>query len=93
MDSTSLGKVLNEDNETGSKEEKDEEFIKFRKESSSKKGIIHSIKLERKKKKNPSRRDKILRKHQAMRKKRGSFQKKKKKRRRRKREREREREK
>ena len=36
-------KVLNEDNET------DEEFIKFRKESSSKKGIVHSIKLERKK--------------------------------------------
>ena len=36
-------KVLNEDNET------DEEFIKFRIESSSKKGIVHSIKLERKK--------------------------------------------
>ena len=30
-------KILNEDNGTGSKEEKDEEFIKFRKESSSKK--------------------------------------------------------
>ena len=43
MDSAPLGNVLNEDNET------DEEFIKFRKESSSKKGIVHSIKLERKK--------------------------------------------
>ena len=32
-----LGKVFNEDNETGLKEEKDEEFIKFRKKSSSKK--------------------------------------------------------
>ena len=37
MDPAPLGKVLNEDNETNSKEEKDEEFIKFRKESSSKK--------------------------------------------------------
>ena len=43
MDLAPLGKVLNEDNET------DEEFIKFRIESSSKKGIVHSIKLERKK--------------------------------------------
>ena len=43
MDSAPLGKVLNEENE------KDEEFIKFRKESLSKKGIVHSIKLERKK--------------------------------------------
>ena len=43
MDSAPLGNVPNEDNET------DEEFIKFRKESSSKKGIVHSIKLERKK--------------------------------------------
>ena len=43
MDSSPLGKVLNEDNE------KDEEFIKFKKESLSKKGIVHSIKLERKK--------------------------------------------
>ena len=43
MDSAPLGNVLNEDKET------DEEFIKFRKESSSKKGIVHSIKLERKK--------------------------------------------
>ena len=43
MDSAPLGKVLNEDNE------KDEEFIKFRKESLSKKGTVHSIKLERKK--------------------------------------------
>ena len=32
MDSAPLRKVLNEDNETSSKEEKDEEFIKFRKE-------------------------------------------------------------
>ena len=30
-------KILNEDNGTGSKEEKDEDFINFRKESSSKK--------------------------------------------------------
>ena len=44
-----LGKVFNEDNETGLKEEKDEEFIKYRKESSSKKGIVYSIKLEMKK--------------------------------------------
>ena len=43
MDSTPLGKILNKDNVT------DEEFIKFRKESSTKKGIVHSIKLERKK--------------------------------------------
>ena len=43
MDSTPIGKVFNEDNETN------EEFIKFRKESSPKKGIVHSIKLERKK--------------------------------------------
>ena len=43
MDSTPLGKVFNEDNETN------EEFIKFKKESSSKKWIVHSIKLERKK--------------------------------------------
>ena len=51
MDSAPRGKVLNEDNEI------DEEFIKFRKErvhqvqkreSSSNKGIIHYIKLERK---------------------------------------------
>ena len=42
MDSTPLGKVLNADNET------DEEFIKFRKVSSSKKGIVHSINLGRK---------------------------------------------
>ena len=33
MDLAPLGKVLNEDNGTGSKEEKDEEFIKFRKDS------------------------------------------------------------
>ena len=38
MESAPLGKVLNEDNETGLEEEKDEEFIKFRKESSSKLG-------------------------------------------------------
>ena len=44
-----LGKVFNEDNETGLKEEKDEEFIKYRKESSSKKEIVYSIKLEMKK--------------------------------------------
>ena len=37
MDSTPLGKVFNEDNETSLEEGKDEEFIKFRKESSSKK--------------------------------------------------------
>ena len=43
MDSAPLGKVFNEENEI------DEEFIKFRKESSPKKGIVHSIKLERKK--------------------------------------------
>ena len=61
-------KVLNEDNETGSEEGKNEEFIKFRKESSSKKVKVQFIKLGRKKQ-NPSRRDKILRKHQTMRKK------------------------
>ena len=43
MDSAPLGKVFSEDNETN------EEIIKFKKESSSKKGIVHSIKLERKK--------------------------------------------
>ena len=43
MDSTLLGKALNGDNEI------DEEFIKFRKESSSKKGIVHSIKIKKKK--------------------------------------------
>ena len=41
MDFAPLCKVFNEDNETSSKEEKDEEFIKFgikfRKESSSRK--------------------------------------------------------
>ena len=37
MDSAPLGKVFNEDNETSSEEGKNEEFIKFRKESSSKK--------------------------------------------------------
>ena len=42
MDSTPLGKVFNEDNETN------EKFIKFRKESSSKTGIVHIIKLGRK---------------------------------------------
>ena len=68
MDSAPLGKVLNEDNETGSEEGKNEEFIKFRKESSSKKVKVQFIKLGRKKQ-NPSRRDKILRKHQTMRKK------------------------
>ena len=30
MDSAPLGKVFNEDNETNSKEKKNEEFIKFR---------------------------------------------------------------
>ena len=61
MDSTPLGKVLNEDNET------DEEFIKFRKESSSKKrgSSPHHARKEG----NPSRRDKILRKNQIVRKK------------------------
>ena len=43
MDSAPLGKVFSEDNETN------EEIIKFKKESSSKKGIVHSIKLEKKK--------------------------------------------
>ena len=43
MDSTPLGKVLNGDNETNV------EFIKFKKDSPSKGGIVHSIKLERKK--------------------------------------------
>ena len=68
MDSKPLGKVLNEDNKTGSKEEKDEEFIKFRKESSSKKreSSPHQARLDG----NPSRGDKILRKHQTVRKKR-----------------------
>ena len=37
MDSAPLGKVFNEDNETSSKIEKCEEFVNFRKESSSKK--------------------------------------------------------
>ena len=37
MDSTPLGKVLYEDNDTSSEEGKDEDFVKFRKESSSKK--------------------------------------------------------
>ena len=37
MDSTPLSKVINEDNETSLEEGKDEEFIKFGKESSSKK--------------------------------------------------------
>ena len=56
------------------------EFIKERDNS------LHQA---RKEKKNPSRRDKILRKHQAMRKKRDSFQKKKKKKKKKERERER----
>ena len=38
MDPAPLGKVFNEDNETNSKEKKNEEFIKFRKDSSSKLG-------------------------------------------------------
>ena len=56
-----LRKVLKEDNETCSEEGKDEEFIKFRKESSSKKSdsSLHQARKEE----NPSRRDKILRKH------------------------------
>ena len=54
-------KILNEDNGTGSKEKKDEEFIKFRKESSLKKS--DSSPHQARKEENPSRRDKILRKH------------------------------
>ena len=46
MDPEPLGKVLNEDNMTSSKKGR---FIKFRKESSSKKGIVYTIKLEMKK--------------------------------------------
>ena len=56
MDSTPLGKVLNGDNET------DEESIKERDSS------LHQARKEE----NPSRRDKILRKHQTVRKKRPS---------------------
>ena len=61
MDPIPLGKVLNEDNETN------EEFIKFRKESSSKKrdSSLHQARKEG----NPSRRDNILRKNQILRKK------------------------
>ena len=51
MDSAPLGKVFNEDNETSLEEGKDEEFIKFRKESSPKKGeiAIHLARKEEKK--------------------------------------------
>ena len=62
MDSAPLGKVLNEDNEI------DEKFIKFRKREFIKKrdNSLHQVRKEG----NPSRRDKILRKHQTVRKKR-----------------------
>ena len=55
MDSAPLGKVLNEDNVTSSKEK---EFVKFRKESSSKKrdSSLHRARKEE----NPSKRDKVL---------------------------------
>ena len=49
MDSTPLGMVLNGDNETNLEEGKNEKFIKFRKESSSKKSKS-SIHYARKKK-------------------------------------------
>ena len=54
MDSTPLGKFLNVDNVTSSKE-KDEGFIKFRKESSSKKrdSLLHQARKEE----NPSKRE------------------------------------
>ena len=54
MDLAQLGKVLNEDNVTSSKE-KDEGFIKFRKESSSEKrdSSLHQARKEE----NPSKRE------------------------------------
>ena len=64
MDLAPLDKVLNEDSVTSSKEKmKSSESSENR--AHQRKGIVHSIKLG---KKNPSKRDKVLRKHQTMRK-------------------------